>query len=120
MRLVCPKCKSDDRLYSIETADLMYQITASTDVPRINYTGTDPIVLDDGTQYEGRIYCRADQTGLRHDQLLLATTCTQCGVSVYCQQNTSEQIMTGGGGSWKDAAGIPLCAGQAEPHQVAG
>lgn len=71
--LVCPHCESDESLYSIERAEIMYPITIPN-VPNrrdaLEYTGDDSITLDDGTVFQDSVYCRGCSSELTLSDLI--------------------------------------------------
>jgi uncharacterized protein YbaR (Trm112 family) len=68
-RLVCPRCNSDDNLWSCETAEIMYPVTYSA-VGSVDYTGGRYEVNDESTSFEGVLYCRNCSTELSTAQLI--------------------------------------------------
>lgn len=55
-RLVCPNCKTDEGLRSIETAQIAYPATFTADGPE--YTGEEREVFDESATFEDLIDCR--------------------------------------------------------------
>lgn len=61
-RLVCPRCKSGDSLWSDEVASIMYPVRLTREsvdaAVEVEYTGESYSVMDEGTVYSGDIWCR--------------------------------------------------------------
>jgi uncharacterized protein YbaR (Trm112 family) len=68
-RLVCPRCNSDDNLWSCERAEIMYPVTYSAG-GGVDYTGGRYEVNDESTSFEGVLYCRNCTTELSTAQLV--------------------------------------------------
>lgn len=83
--LVCPHCKSAARLYSTEQATIDYPIRVTTgsapvdgaalgDITigdrTISYEDSNYRVNDEGTQYDGSLYCRDCAAELTLDELI--------------------------------------------------
>jgi hypothetical protein len=76
-KLVCPKCGTDDNLWSDETASIMYPATFSRDADgavTLDYTGEDYKIIDEGTVYSGDIWCRDCGIQLGEGDLIEAKT----------------------------------------------
>lgn len=70
-RLACPHCGAIT-LYSSEKTTIDYPITAELDKAGFlfDYTGDSSYTNDEGTSYEGAIYCRACGSDLTEGQLI--------------------------------------------------
>ena len=83
--LVCPTCKSGGRLYSTEQATIDYAIRVTTGEAPVDGAALGDITIDDrtisyedemyrvndeGTQYDGSLYCRNCAEELTLDQLI--------------------------------------------------
>lgn len=58
--LICPNCGSD-RIYSTETCTIDYPVKMAVDEHGVishEYTGSDRITNDEGTEFVGELYCR--------------------------------------------------------------
>ena len=67
-RLACPTCGTDDKLSSIEAAQLGYPIAASEGPAGrgICYTGESYTVVDEGTQFQSEFHCFPDADTIRY------------------------------------------------------
>jgi hypothetical protein len=113
MRLVCPECKTDESLFSVEAAEIMYPISPQLTATgfECNYTDSrDRVVLDEGTVFANDIYCRAESLQLTQGKLLFASTCDACAEQVFREQGEDKR--------WLDFDGKPNCP-EGDAHKVA-
>lgn len=76
VKLVCPTCGSD-RLWSDEVASVMYPVTLTRNEDgsvEVDYTGDGYEVMDEGTEYDGDIWCRSCGSQFEETQLREVTS----------------------------------------------
>lgn len=69
-RLVCPGCRTGDRLYSVETVLTMYPVRFVAGGMGPEYTGAEADYTDDGSGYRDDIVCRVCDTYLMESDLI--------------------------------------------------
>jgi ribosomal protein L31 len=98
-RLVCPGCKQDDNLYSVEKTTILYPVLMAFDAdgnPDPQYTGEDRIVEDEGTVFDDTIYCRNCCDEMTTSELLpIVGVCDYCAVELIRGPLTLESLFDG-------------------------